>query len=965
MDLQEVGEPGAASRDRGHMSVGAGEAPDESLWGKSRGLDPGLPPYPLVRHLLDAAAMALGLWDLYLSENQRRSVASGMGLAHDQDAARALVGLCAGLHDIGKISGFQFCSRHGRDHLGAPFRKDEKEMTAGRLGHDVAGLEAADHVLQILGFDTEQELGAAERIAEIIGGHHGRFHRTDGVGGCLPFLGAGDWAHQRALHADVVYGLVGAPAEPEFFKAPQAALVTGLVILADWLVSREKYLRSRQRELDPSLESHFARSCADAPDLLADAGLMPVQLRCRGFSEAYGIDGEPNPLQRSVMTELPEAVGAGGRGGILLITAAPGDGKSEAALEAERVLSAAFGTRGFAFLLPTMATSDQMYERIAGALRRQSGQTAGLTLVHSMAWLNSAYSDVELEADARVVTCDGDESPPGRRQDEADMRPRQWLRGPKRPLLAQFTVGTVDQALMSVLPVRHNALRLLALSGKTFIVDEAHAYDPYMQVLLGRLLNWLGAYGVPVVLLSATLPASVSDRLVKEYLRGAGHGIRDLKKRSFPAPYPGWLYVAADADARATAMSEPQRHEQAGERSMRLRARVEPVVQGEKGGARNRSVVVARLLEPLMGEDGGVALVVCNTVADAQETYQMLRTRFDERSHRDGGVVQLLHARFPGDVRELRTRQVTGGLGRSGPRPVRRIVVATQVVEQSLDLDADMVISDLAPLALLLQRAGRCWRHENWWVRHGRPQDRPRPAWARESALVVLDPLADGGTLPGHWGEVYTEHLLVTTSVAVGKLSGGIVSIPDDVQELVESVHGTAAESVEWDALDARRRTAWTQHRGKETAERGQAGLVAVPRAGQVGSLQGLHSLPGEEDEWETATRLGADSVRLLCAYIQQDGRTTLDPAGGEVLPEDGGVRAAVRTVMRRTVPVRADWFHEQDREVLAPPRAWTEHPMLNDVRVLRLPVRDGRAQPAAVGGKTLRLDEDLGLVRL
>ncbi len=75
----------------------------------------------------------------------------------------------------------------------------------------------------------------------------------------------------------------------------------------------------------------------------------------------------------------------------------------------------------------------------------------------------------------------------------------------QRPLLAQFAVGTIDQALMAVLPVRHNALRLLALSCKTFIVDEAHAYDPYMQVLLGRLLNWLGAYGVPVVLLSATL----------------------------------------------------------------------------------------------------------------------------------------------------------------------------------------------------------------------------------------------------------------------------------------------------------------------------------------------------------------------------------------------------------------------------------------------------------------------------
>ncbi|MFH9439060.1 CRISPR-associated helicase Cas3' [Streptomyces rochei] len=427
-----------------------------------------------------------------------------------------------------------------------------------------------------------------------------------------------------------------------------------------------------------------------------------------------------------------------------------GDGKSETALEAERVLSEAFGTRGYAFLLPTMATSDQMYGRVADALLRQSGQDAGLTLVHSMAWLNSAYADDDLDTGS-VLTCDGDEAGQGSDRAEADLRPQRWLRGAKRPLLAQFSVGTIDQALMAVLPVRHNALRLLALSGKTFIVDEAHAYDPYMQVLLGRLLNWLGAYGVPVVLLSATLPASVSDRLIKEYLQGAGHKSRDLQRRTLPAPYPGWLYVDA-ASGRATSISAVRQQEQARARSMDLEVVVEPVVHGFGGGARDRLAVIERILEPLNGARGGTALVVCNTVGDAQDTYLRLRERFDERSHEQGGSVQLLHARFPGDVRETRTREVTEGLGRTGPRPVRRIVVATQVVEQSLDLDADLVVSDLAPLSLLLQRAGRCWRHETHWARHGYPGGRGRPAWARGPRLVVLDPVADGGTVPRRRG---------------------------------------------------------------------------------------------------------------------------------------------------------------------------------------------------------------------
>ncbi|MGQ4514259.1 CRISPR-associated helicase Cas3' [Streptomyces sp. DW26H14] len=946
----------------------ATDDPDETLWGKSRGLDLGLPPYPLVRHLLDAAAMAVHLWDVYLSENQRRSIADGLGLSTERARVRDLVGLCAGLHDIGKVSGFQFCSRHGREYLGAPFRAERGSRDATSIGHDVAGMQAASEVLAVLGFDAVEGASSAGRVAQIIGGHHGRFFRDEGWRDDS-FLGGSLWKRQRIAHASAVYRVLGRPETPETFGAPQAVLVTGVVILADWLVSQEHYLRRRQESLSPSLSEHFAESCADAAGLLADAGLVPVELSRTEFATAYEIVGEPNPLQRSVMEELPGAVGAGGRGGIALVTAAPGDGKTEAALEAERVLSEAFGTRGFAFLLPTMATSDQMFRRITTTLQSQAGERAGLTLVHSMAWLKEANEGEGVGAGPDVLTCDGDELGAARLRAEADMRPRRWLRGAKRALLAQFSVGTVDQALLAVLPARHNALRLLGLTGKTFIVDEAHAYDPYMQVLLGRVLNWLGAYGVPVILLSATLPTSVSDRLVREYLRGTGWNPRDLRGRTFPAPYPGWVYVDGES-ACATEISGPRSRAQAAERSMRLGVRVEEVVHGG-GGERSRLAVIQRLVEPVAAF-GGTALVVCNTVADAQTTYQALRDRFDVRTHREDGMVQLLHARFPADVREARTFKVTQGMGRGGPRPVHRIVVATQVVEQSLDLDADIVISDLAPMALLLQRAGRCWRHENWWARHGYPDGRGRPSWASAPLLVVLDPLAGGGKTPKHWGEIYSEFLLSVTSARLGDLGGGAVAIPGDVQDLVESVHGTAVESFDWDKASTRYRAAWSAHRGRETAERGMADLVAVCRARKVQGLHDLHSLPGEEDEWEVATRLGAAPVRLLCAYAHPDGRRTLDLKGQEPVPEPGpGERvpaAMVRAVMGCTIPVSSNWFKPEDRDSLAPPESWARHPMLGDLFVLYHPVRNegGRNEAGAVtvGGKSLRLDEDLGLVR-
>ncbi|WP_189135443.1 CRISPR-associated endonuclease Cas3'' [Wenjunlia tyrosinilytica] len=955
-----------------------GRAVDESAWGKSRGLDR---PYPLVRHLLDAAAMALYLWDHYLSGNQRRSIAVGLGAEADPAQARVLVALCAGLHDIGKLSGFQLCDARGKEGLSREFVRDQGErLGTTRIGHAVAGMQAAPAVLAALGLgDTGMaEDEGVDRVAEIIGGHHGVFSRlnrgmTD-LAGYQELFGGLKWADQRAVHAAAVHDLLGVPPLPERFEASAAVLVTGLVILADWLVSQESYLERRQHALRPSLQEHFEKSCRDAVELVREAGLVPVELARKDFAEAYDIKGEPNPLQRSVARGLAEALAVpeAGKAGILVVTAAPGDGKSETALEAERLLSQVCGTRGFAFLLPTMATSDPMHARVAGVLDRQGAAGAGLTLTHSMAWLNSAYSDGELSGGPAVLVCDGEEEGDTAARHQAAMRPRQWLRGGKRPLLAQWTVGTIDQALMAVLPIRHNALRLLALSGKTCIVDEAHAYDPYMQVLLGRLLNWLGAYGVPVVLLSATLPVSVSDRLVKEYLRGVGkHSVRELKRRSFEVPYPGWLYVDA-ATARCERIGEPDRQDQAAQRRMELAVQVESVVHTPlgKGGERARLAVIECVLEPLLlecgGEVGGYALVVCNTVGEAQDTYTWLRDRCAARGLGEVELV-LLHARFPGDVREGRTRLVSQGMGRPGRRLGRMVVVATQVVEQSLDLDADLVVSDLAPLALLLQRAGRCWRHEVWWAQHGRPGGKPRPAWAACTGprLVVLDPLlAGGGQVPKHWGSVYAEHLLLETSEVLAGLGPGPINIPDDVQALVEKVHGDRSDRFDWDS--PRREKAWVEFEGENLAQRGMGESIAVPRVGSVDELHSLHSL-GVEGEWQIATRLGADAVRLLCVYMQEDGSETLDEEGNYALPtpdSDGRIAVNdVRAVMRRTIPVRADWFKDAEATFNIPD-GWSDHPMLGDLALLRQPVRGGEVQAVEVKGKRMWLDAELGLVR-
>ncbi|MFF1560976.1 CRISPR-associated helicase Cas3' [Streptomyces sp. NPDC058279] len=952
---------------------------DQSLWGKARGLE-GMT-YPVVRHLLDAAAMALTLWDEYLTDNQRAVISAGFGCVGRPDEARALVGLCAGLHDLGKISGFQFCNRRAAEGLSAGLLGDLGKIGDEQVRHDVAGMRATAAVLAALGFedvsDPDDEKGPIARIAEVIGGHHGRFHRHESLFDSPAyevFLGGGTWAGQRSAHARAIHAVLGAPTMPDKFAAPAAVLVTGVVVLADWLVSQESYVRERCGSLEVGLERHFAQSCVDAKRLVRDAGLMPVELARKPFAEAYGIDGAPNALQRSLASDLPVALegapqekGAVGKAGILVVTAAPGDGKSEAALEAERVLSSRFGTRGFAFLLPTMATSDQMHGRVAGVLARQEAAGSGLALTHSMSWLNNAYAEDGLGPGDRVLVCDGDEAGqddgPARRL--AALRPARWLRGAKRALLAQYAVGTIDQALMAVLPVRHSMLRLLGLSGKTFIVDEAHAYDPYMQVLLGRLLNWLGAYGVPVVLLSATLPGSVSDQLVKQYLQGAGLTPKSLKARSFPVPYPGWLYVDAGS-GHCTEISAADREEQARQRRMDLVVEVEPVDGSRPDGARGRLAVIGRLVTPALEEGAGCVLVVCNTVGEAQDTYTYLCELSAGRL--EAGSVQLLHARFPAKMREARTRQVTGGMGRSGPRPQGRIIVATQVVEQSLDLDADVVISDLAPMALLLQRAGRCWRHETWWAEHGRPDGKDRPGWALQTGprLVVLDPLSGGGGVPRQWGEVYHEAVLFETSQALAERGVEPVRVPDDVQELVEGVHGVGSGRYNFDNPEAS--AAWSAYVGQEAAHRGAGNMVVIPRARSVIGLDELHRTPGTDDEWQAATRLGADSVRLLCVYVHDGGRESLDLAGEIPLPcaaaGEAPTATDVRLVMGQTIPVNAQWFRDVDGGDFQPPPAWMEHPMLSDLVVLRQQIRDGQPVPVAVGRHRIWLEDDLGLRR-
>lgn len=906
---------------------------DLAVWGKSRNLPR---PYPLAGHLIDTATIAGALWDQWLTPAQRRVITRGLGLsAEDESHARDLVACWAGLHDLGKATpAFQFQPSAPASSAVLPEHGLARVADLQPLGHDVATqLTVPALLLELWDTPSRGAQRAIRRVGQILGGHHGIFWQPTST----TDRGVGDstWDEQRRALVREVDALSGHPGPPLKVDAGAALLITGVVMVADWLASQESHIRSRLPGHVPSvsawLAEHASQSMNDGLSAVARAGLTSFGWRDLPFEEAFAVR-KPRAFQRSLLAMLPSLV----RGpGLLLITVPTGEGKTEAALAAAKLMGERSGTPGLFVALPTMATADQMYRRVAEYATRCLDRPAGLTLAHSMAWLNKEYAAGTASLGEVVGDQDPDHCEPSR------TAAAEWLHGRKRTLLAPLSVGTIDQVLTAIVRGKHNALRLLGLSGKVLVIDEVHSYDAYMHALLRRLLHWLGVLRVPVVLLSATLAGRVAQQLVEDYLGGAGVAGQPIPR----APYPGWLH--ADVGSGRCVANQVEV-----ENPWTLAVDPHPVRAASGDDPTGRSAALRTLLGPVT-TDGGCAAVVCNTVADAQQTYRALREWFDTLP--GPPELHLFHARFPAWRRAEITAEVEARFGKDRPNTGAAVLVATQVVEQSLDLDFDLMVSDLAPLALLLQRAGRCWRH------HGRP----RPAWSVGPRIAVLTPVDADGRLavPVRWSGVYSASLLMRTHELLARLSGPI-AVPDQVQDLVDAVYA----EVFADTDDPERLAkADLERLGGDAAAEGIADMATVPMR------QGMMSLAdwsaGEIDEELLRTRLGADSVRLVCCYLDDHGDRWLDADRRTgPLPETGSgpkgrfTRDEVRAVMANTVPVPGSWARDlgPDHE---PPATWADNPLLRHLRLLTLSPDQAGTESVTVGQTLWSLSHHLGLV--
>ncbi len=876
----------------------------------SANVDPAGPSWhPLVCHMVDVAAVAQGLWDASLAEWTRERLATAMGL--DQESARLWIGWLAGIHDLGKASKpFQFKDPLHRERL----RGTGLDATTDRPdpGHGRVTAAALITILQKDPFRLSPPL--ASRLAAVTGGHHGEFptgqevlgSRGPAIGEVPP--GPNRWQEVRADLATTLASLVGIEsAHPSDLPTPAAMLLAGLISVADWIGSIDEIAFFPYRPDAVTNLGEYATLASDRARVVLDKlhwTTSRVDGSVPGFGELFPV-GLPYPVQERVAEQARSVVGPS----LMIIEAPMGEGKTEAALyfvesDVRR------GSRGAYFGLPTQATANQLYQRVHDFfVRSRSGETTNLVLAHGGA---SFASDLQyLPTD--VSGPDG------------AVGAGSWFVQRKRTLLASYGVGTVDQALMAALRTKHVFVRLFGLAGKTVVIDEVHAYDAYMSHLLDRLLEWLAALGSSVVLLSATLPSSRRRAFLQAYARGLGSETSPPTDSNSPG-YP-----------RLSHLSERGAHSEAvpaAARSFRrlIVARLAPEPDD----------VASYLIDRM--PTGGCAVVICNTVARAQEMFRVVQAALSEMPQESRPEVDLLHARFRLGDRRQREARVVGQLGPgSQDRPHRSVLVATQIVEQSLDIDFDVMVSDIAPIDLLLQRSGRLHRHD----RGSRGEPTLYVRWPADAGGL---PTFDGGT-----ASVYDEHILLRTWCVLTPRSD--IAIPDDVEGLIEFVYGedegsppealrpavAARWGETWRRMHARRR-----HAEQEAANRMLPGPDGPSFLDEYTRWLREEDSPDLHPAHQALTRLAEPTVDVVLLDVSHPlaSRTKPSLSPGECLE-----------LVRSSVPISSPSAVSQ-LAALPIPDAFSRSPLLRRHRLV--PLVGGEA---VVGDLTITYDPDLGVL--
>ena len=606
---------------------------------------------------------------------------------------------CAACHDIGKMTpAFQ-------EKLYQAIRRLEDLPWSSHIEEDSRGHALSSAVILEKYFRRPHP-----EVIRIIGGHHGKFN-TAGFGDTTEKteLGGPEWQSMREVFLDRLSRDLQLPdCGLDSITEEQLPLILGSVILADWLSSSLELSPGSPPPEDVLLKH-----------TIETAGLVPHEIRAGlDFRDLFGFS--PNQMQTGCLQQIVP-------GGIYVIESGMGSGKTEAALALAYELLRRKQADGLYFALPTQLTSEKIFARLNLFLEKTvSGRDVQAILIHGDSWLDWDLPDP-----------DGDGT-----TDHAGS----WFQSKKRALLASFGAGTADQALMSVVRVRHNALRAFALAGKVIIIDEIHSYDAYTGSLLAKLIASLRNWGCTVILLSATLTAEACRKFAQ------------LKEPPKDDCYPR---ILLNDHGKISILPVP-----AGELkhvTLRMTDSDDAVLKE----------AIAR------ASSGEQVLWIENTVRQAQEIFRRLSVSAPKLE------IGLIHSRFPVCVRSVKEDRWTELLGKNGAaeRIKRgRILVATQVLEQSVDVDADLLVTRIAPADFIFQRIGRLWRHPCL------DPARPRSA-VRQAVVLAPDSLADPEKLKREKKSFrpYDAYWIRRTWEALHER--GSLALPSDIRPVLEQIY--------------------------------------------------------------------------------------------------------------------------------------------------------------------------------
>jgi CRISPR-associated endonuclease/helicase Cas3 len=741
----------------------------------------------------------------------------------------------AALHDVGKIStGFQSKCQAWLDQAGlAEAALRERWREHSESDHAKVSQYFLERALRPYG---------TQLWAVAAGVHHGRiFGRRIAEPECARIAEREAWEKEERekLLAELISLFGPLPAQP-----PQDAVlwfIAGLISVADWIGSNENFFPAdRGLTLEQSREA--AERALDQIHWLGSA-VSP-----RAFGELFG-GYAPMPLQSALHEHCQQP-------GLFIVEGPMGCGKTEAALWAAHRLMESGANEGLYFALPTQVTSNRIHQRVRPFLQSALADASTFRLAHGASWLEDDQTLV-LHPSASGDASAGDHVREG----------RSWFASSKHAMLARFGVGTVDQALQGVVAVKHFFVRRFGLAGKVVILDEVHSYDVYTGTLITQIIKELLALRCSVIVLSATL---TKDRR-QELIAAAGGQAETAASLSYPL-----VTVAREG---APVVEVPV--ESSSSRQLKL-----------KTTALTEDEILMECIE--RAESGQHVLYLRNTVAEAQET-----CRKAKGSVRDTLVeVATLHSRFPFFRRQELENVWLERLGkRRSDEGKGSLLIATQVVEQSVDIDLDFIVSDLAPTDMLLQRMGRLWRHE----RKSRKASEPE-FWINAPAVNAEAAARELKRAFGKSGYVYAPYLLMRTAEVFAQRESLV--LPDQIRELLEATYAERSEGEEAEA--------WTELRAEVEAEREKL----AQEADAATRVLGRQSV---DDNKEYLTRrAGAPTKDVVlvraCEMITRD-QWQLTLLGGESLTVSAyewrmdAARAVHRSLVRaplHTVPFQA-----------------------------------------------------------